>query len=227
MSEKTTPAPAMKVGDRVALVSRRFERLIRETTITRETPRFWWVGDIRYRKPTGAAFSDYAHEDRAIVPLDSVLPAKPDASGAATRKHAVDGLIADMQAPEIRAAPIGPITAEELAEVERLTGGALRHWKPEELTRAKQLLRRFALAYRATVDAHREVTAQRDALAAKVESLLTRCDALEALVETMITEADAHRDGVKTDRSSTAALASERLWNAAEDARKALKGARS
>lgn len=124
------------------------------------------------------------------------------------------------------AAPIGSITAEELAEVERLTGGAPRHWKPEELARAKLLLRRFTLAYRATVDAHRGVTAQRDALAAKVESLIAQTDALEGLVKTMIAEADAHRDGVKTDRSSTAALASERLWAAANEAREALKKAR-
>ena len=47
-------------------------------------------------------------------------------------------------------------------------------------------------------------------------------EALAKLVETMIAEADAHRDGVKTDRATTAALASERLWEAAENARKTL-----
>ena len=157
-----------------------------------------------------------------------------DASEAAARKRAVDGLLADMQAPEIRTAPIGPITAEELVEVER-DSVALTRREPgaadfARRTGAEQRLAtmapRLALAYRATADAHREALAERDALAAKVEKLIARCDALEGLVETMITEADAHRDGVKTDRSSTAALASERLWAAAEEAREALKKAR-
>jgi len=47
-------------------------------------------------------------------------------------------------------------------------------------------------------------------------------ETLVKLVRTMIREADAHRDGVKTDRATTAALASERLWEAAENARKTL-----
>jgi len=192
-----------------------------------------------------------------------------DASEAAARKRAVDGLLADMQAPEIRTAPIGPITAEELAEIDRLHRAAapgpwvvcpseqdrdnreikyrdkglyrlaiVCGWDRHEehaafIALARTLLPRLAVALR-------EALADRDALAAKVESLLARCDALTqaksaeeshanklaSLVRTMITEADAHRDGVKTDRSSTAALASERLWAAAEEAREALKKAR-
>lgn len=178
-----------------------------------------------------------------------------DASEAAARKRAVDGLLADMQAPEIRTAPIGPITAEELAEIDRLhRAAAPGPWVvcPSEQDRDnKEIKYRDKGLYRLAIvcgwDRHeehaafialartllprlavalREALADRDALAAKVEKLIARCDALEGLVETMIAEADAHRDGVKTDRSSTAALASERLWAAAEEAREALKKAR-
>jgi len=127
---------------------------------------------------------------------------------------------------------------------------------------ARTLLPRLAAA-------HCETLAERDALAAKVESMIAAHDeraraldfmrgyladllrdhgvkahgndgerlrqvseivdkrkreneTLVKLVRTMIREADAHRDGVKTDRATTAALASERLWEAAENARKTL-----
>ena len=69
----------MAPGDLVMLVSRKFNRAIwvGPRKIERETACFWWVGKDRFHKPTGAAFRDYMHEDRAIVP--HVAAAKEDA----------------------------------------------------------------------------------------------------------------------------------------------------
>jgi len=61
----------MGVGDLVMLVSRKFNRAcwVQPYKIDRETRCFWWVGKDRFHKPTGAAFRDYMHEHRAIVPF--------------------------------------------------------------------------------------------------------------------------------------------------------------
>ena len=72
----------MAPGDLVMLVSRKFNRTIwvGPRKIERETACFWWVGQNRYHKPTGTAFRDYMHEDRAIVPFQATAKETPATS---------------------------------------------------------------------------------------------------------------------------------------------------